>query len=244
MDKILHIFTTADGWVSLISLTFMEIVLGIDNIVFISIITNRVALAKQRSARNIGIALALVMRIILLSFISYLASAESTLFSLLGNDFSMRDIIMLAGGLFLLYKSTTEIHHKFNIDEEIETEKKTRVSFTQVIIQIIMVDIVFSFDSIITAIGLANDLSIMIMAVVISMIIMLLVTKSISQFIEKHPSVKMLALSFLLMIGVLLVIEAFDVHVSKGYVYFAMAFSLLVEMLNIRLHIKKSNRKS
>ena len=244
MDKILHIFTTADGWVSLISLTFMEIVLGIDNIVFISIITNRVALAKQRSARNIGIALALVMRIILLSFISYLASAESTLFSLLGNDFSMRDIIMLAGGLFLLYKSTTEIHHKFNIDEEIETEKKTRVSFTQVIIQIIMVDIVFSFDSIITAIGLAHDLSIMIMAVVISMIIMLLVTKSISQFIEKHPSVKMLALSFLLMIGVLLVIEAFDVHVSKGYVYFAMAFSLLVEMLNIRLHIKKSNRKS
>jgi len=221
----------------------MEIVLGIDNIVFISIITNRVALAKQRSARNIGIALALIMRIILLSFISYLASAESTLFSVMGNDFSMRDIIMLAGGLFLLYKSTTEIHHKFNVDEEIESEKKTRVSFAQVIFQIIVVDIVFSFDSIITAIGLANDLSIMIMAVVISMIIMLLVTKSISQFIEKHPSVKMLALSFLLMIGVLLVIEAFDVHVSKGYVYFAMAFSLLVEMLNIQLYIRKSKRK-
>jgi predicted tellurium resistance membrane protein TerC len=157
-----------------------------------------------------------------------------------GKDISLKDIMLLLGGLFLLYKSTTEIHHKFNVDEHLETEKKTKKSFSQVVMQIILINLVFSIDSIVTAIGLTESILIMFIAIITSMLIMVLVASGISKFVEEHPTVKMLALSFLLMIGCMLVIEAFEMHVPKGYIYFSMAFSLFVEMLNIRLR-KKQN---
>ena len=227
------------GLVSFLSLTLMEIVLGIDNIVFISILVARLPAEQQPKGRLIGISLALIVRIMLLFAISWLVKATDPVFTILEMPFSIRDLILIAGGLFLLYKSTTEIHHKLEGEEESNREVKV-VSFSSVITQIILLDIVFSFDSILTAIGLVDNIWIMVVAVVISMGVMLVAAKSISNFIEKHPTVKMLALSFLLLIGVMLVLEGFEVHIPKFAIYFAIFFSLFVEVLNIRAKKKKA----
>lgn len=231
------------GIISMISLTFMEVVLGIDNIIFVSIVAGRVEKKDQKRARNLGLMLAMVIRIALLFIIQLIIQAEQTLFTIPidfpGNAISIKELVLIAGGLFLIYKATTEIHHKFNVDDHVETESKTKQKFNAVVLQILMLNIVFSVDSIVTAIGLTQNVIIMMIAVVLSMLIMLAVSGTISNFVEKHPTVKMLALSFLLMIGFMLIVEAFEIHVPKGYVYFAMAFSLFVEMLNIRLKRKK-----
>ncbi len=233
------------GIISLVSLTFMEIVLGIDNIIFVSIIAGRAEKKDQKRVRNIGLFLAMILRLALLFLIQLIIDASNPIFTIPleilreGAKISIKDLVLIGGGLFLIYKSTTEIHHKFNVDEHIETERKTKQKFNAIIVQILLLNIVFSIDSIVTAIGLTQNIIIMMIAIILSMVIMLLVSNSISNFVDKHPTVKMLALSFLLMIGFTLILEAFEIHVPKGYLYFAMAFSLLVEMLNIRLRVKK-----
>lgn len=236
----LAIFSHTETWISLLTLTVMEIVLGIDNIIFISIISGRLPKEQQPKARSMGIIAALGIRIVLLIFIQHITEMTEPLFHVMGLGFGGRELIMLAGGLFLISKSTMEIHEKMEGQEEDHTKKIKHPTFTNIVFQVIMIDIVFSFDSIITAVGLANDLIIMIAAVVISMIIMLMSASRISAFIEKHPTMKMLALSFLLMIGFLLILEGCSVHVEKGYVYFAMAFSILVEVLNMRVRKGRS----
>jgi len=240
------ILSTA-GLISLVTLTFMEIILGIDNIIFVSIVAGRAEKKDQKRARNLGLLLAMVIRVLLLFVIKWIIEAQKPIFSLPfdfeGKDISIKDLVLICGGLFLIYKSTTEIHHKFNVDEHIETESKTKKPFNAIIVQILMLNLVFSIDSIVTAIGLTQSILIMFVSIVASMLIMLLISSSISNFVEKHPTVKMLALSFLIMIGMMLIIEAFEFHVPKGYTYFAMAFSLFVEMLNIRLRTKLNARK-
>lgn len=230
---------TTEAIISLLTLTLLEIVLGIDNIIFISIVSDKLPKEQQKRARSIGILLALVVRVGLLFGISWIVGLKEPLFYAFKMGFSGRDIILFLGGLFLLAKSTTEIHHKLEGETEDDTSKKV-FTMRSAIIQIVLLDIVFSFDSILTAVGLVDSVYIMIVAVVIALGVMLAFAQAISNFVNKHPSIKMLALSFLIMIGLLLVAEAFHVHVPKGYVYFAMAFSLLVEMLNLRLD-KKSN---
>ncbi|MBC5992762.1 TerC family protein [Pontibacter cellulosilyticus] len=240
----MEIFANPDTWISLLTLTFMEVVLGIDNIVFISIIVSRLPKEQQAKGRNIGLMLALVFRVILLMFIAWIVSASKPIFSIdlpFSNDefaVSWRDIILFAGGLFLLAKSVTEIHNKLEGEEESHGEAKVYASLNRVLIQIILIDIVFSFDSILTAVGLAQEIIVMIVAVILAMIIMLIFAKYVSDFVNKHPTVKMLALAFLLLIGFMLVVEALHQHIPKGYIYFAMFFSLLVEMLNMRLRKK------
>jgi predicted tellurium resistance membrane protein TerC len=238
------IFANPDTWISLLTLTFMEVVLGIDNIVFISIIVSRLPKELQAKGRNIGLGLALVFRIILLMFISWIIGASAPLFSInlpfTAEDFavSWRDIILFAGGLFLLAKSVTEIHNKLEGEEELHNENKGHATMGKVLIQIILIDIVFSFDSILTAVGLAQEVLVMIIAVIIAMGIMVVFAKYVSDFVNKHPTVKMLALAFLILIGFMLVVEALHQHIPKGYIYFAMFFSLLVEMLNMKLRKK------
>jgi len=239
------VFTTR-GILSLLTLTVMEIVLGIDNIVFISIISSKIELGKRSRARNYGLALALIPRIILLLFLSWIISLDKPLltFSQIEVDgqplsISWKGIIFLVGGLFLIYKSTTEIHDKLEGEDDSDPEPKL-ISFARAIFQIVMINAVFSFDSILTAIGLADNFYVMAIAVVIAMFIMMLFSGAVSRFINKHPTMKMLALSFLLMIGLLLVAEGFNIHIPKGYIYFAMAFSILVEMLNLRLRKKST----
>lgn len=240
-----EIFASVDTWISLFTLTLMEIVLGIDNIIFISIVAGKLPASEQGKARTIGLMLALIFRVILLLFISYIVGMKDPLFTLdlpFGlADFAVtgRDLILFAGGLFLIAKSTTEIHGKLEGEEEdAPTVKKVAHSLGKVVAQIILIDIVFSFDSILTAVGLVDHVTIMIMAVIISMGIMLAFSKVISDFVNDHPTIKMLALAFLIMIGFMLVLEALHQHVPKGYVYFAMAFSLVVELLNMRLRKK------
>lgn len=240
----MEIFANPDTWISLLTLTFMEVVLGIDNIVFISIIVSRLPKEQQAKGRNIGLMLALVFRVILLMFIAWIVSASKPIFSIdlpfTDDEFavSWRDIILFAGGLFLLAKSVTEIHNKLEGEEEGHGESKVYASLSRVLIQIILIDIVFSFDSILTAVGLAQEIIVMIIAVVLAMGIMLIFAKYVSDFVNKHPTVKMLALAFLILIGFMLVVEALHQHIPKGYIYFAMFFSLLVEMLNMRLRKK------
>lgn len=231
----MEILNSPEMWISLLTLTLMEIVLGIDNIIFISIIAGRLPKEEQKKARTLGLTLALGIRIILLLFVSWLAGLTDPVITIMEKGFSARDLIMMGGGLFLLGKSTLEIHHKLEGEDNVEGKKLIRASFSQIIFQILLLDIVFSLDSIITAIGLVKEAGIMIAAVVISMGVMMVFAGKIGDFIEKHPTLKMLALSFLLMIGLILFAEGFGVHVPKGYVYFAMAFSLLVEMLNMRM---------
>jgi predicted tellurium resistance membrane protein TerC len=226
---------TAEGLISLLTLSVLEIVLGIDNIIFISILADRLPKEEQQRARSIGIALALLVRIALLTGIAWLASLTSDLFTVFGMGFSGRDVILFMGGLFLLYKATTEIHNKLEGEEEDVNPGARRLTLRTAVIQIILIDIVFSFDSILTAVGLVDEIIIMIVAVIIALTVMLIFAGKISGFINQHPTIKMLALSFLVMIGVLLVAEAFEFHVPKGYVYFSMAFSLGVEMLNLRM---------
>lgn len=234
-----ELFTSA-GLISLFTLTALEIVLGIDNIIFISIIAGKLPEHQRGQARTIGILAALGVRVLLLLGITWIVGLTAPIFSLgfleslgVDPDLSGRDLILLAGGLFLLAKSTSEIHHKVEGAHEGASQAAV-ASLTAAIAQIIIVDIVFSFDSILTAIGLVKSVLIMIIAVILSMSVMLFAAKSISDFVEKHPALKILALAFLVLIGFLLVVEAFDVHVPKGWIYFAMAFSFIVELLNMR----------
>ncbi len=238
---LISLLTSPEAWLSLITLSVMEIVLGIDNVIFISLVTNKLPVETQNKARKIGLFLALFIRLILLSIISYIVNEMTEpIFTIFEHGLSWRDIILLAGGLFLLYKSTAEIMELLE-GHSGGGGKKINPTFWNVVMQVIVIDIVFSFDSIITAVGLAKELPIMITAVVISMVIMLFFATAISKFIDKHPSIKLLALAFLLTIGVLLIAESFGQHVSKGYVYFAMAFSIMVEVLNMRMRKKNGD---
>lgn len=219
---------------ALLTLSAMEIVLGIDNIIFISIVVSKAPKQRQEMIRNLGIALALLMRIALLLSITWMLSLSAPLITLFAKSFSGRDLILLTGGLFLLAKSTLEIHHKLESSSlQTPTNIKTQ-SVTSLLIQIILLDIVFSLDSVITAIGMVQQIWIMLTAMIVAMVVMLASAKSISNFVNKHPTVKLLALSFLILIGVMLVMEGMGQHIEKGYIYFAMAFSLAVEALNIQ----------
>lgn len=224
---------------ALATLTFLEIVLGIDNIIFISIVTNKLPKENQSKTRTIGLLLALIFRIGLLASLSYIIKLTDPVFTLFDHGFSIRDLILSAGGLFLLVKSTLEIHHKIEGENQEEHNSKKQVSIASVLAQIVVLDIVFSFDSILTAIGLTETLWVMITAVILSMIIMIFAAGSISDFINKHPTLQMLALSFLLLIGFMLVVEGFHYEIPKGYIYFSVFFSLLVEFLNMKLRKKK-----
>jgi predicted tellurium resistance membrane protein TerC len=231
---------SAEGLISLLTLTFLEIVLGIDNIVFISIVSGRLPAGQQGKARNIGIILALVVRILLLLAINWIIGLTAVIFTI--NEFSLsyRDLILILGGLFLLAKSTSEMHSKIEGTHE---EKKIKVlTFQGAIIQIVLLDLVFSLDSILTAVGLVENVTIIIIAIVISLGVMLIFAKKISTFINEHPAMKILAISFLMMIGLVLVIEGLHVHVPKGYIYFSMAFALGVELINMK--VRKSAKKS
>ena len=221
-------------WIALATLTGLEIVLGIDNIIFISILVGKLPEPKQPRARTLGLALAMIMRVILLVFLSWIMGLTRPLFTILGNEISGRDIILIAGGLFLLGKSTLEIHGKLE-GKEGRASERVESSYAGVLIQIILLDIVFSLDSVITAIGMANQLFVMISAVVIAVIFMMLASGSISRFVERHPTIKILALSFLLLIGIALIGDGLELHIPKGYIYFAMAFSVFVEMINLRI---------
>jgi predicted tellurium resistance membrane protein TerC len=225
-------------WTALLTLTALEIVLGIDNIIFISILADRLPVSQRQRARTTGLLLAMLMRIAMLFSIGWMLGLTQTLFTVATHPFNGRDLILLLGGLFLLYKSTTEIHAKLEGEEhECETGAGT-VSFMSVIVQIVLLDIVFSLDSVITAIGMTTNITIAVVAVMISIGIMLVAAKPLADFVNRHPTVKILALSFLLLIGMTLVAEGFGQHIPKGYIYFAMAFSVFVEMLNLRLRKK------
>jgi predicted tellurium resistance membrane protein TerC len=224
-------------WIAFLTLTVLELVLGIDNVIFISILSGKLPAEQQSKARYIGLTLALVMRVILLFSLTWVMGLTEPLFTVFHQAVSGRDLILLVGGLFLLAKSTHEIHGSLE-GEEGHASKKVYASFTSVIVQIMLLDIVFSLDSVITAVGMVDNIWIMIAAVVISIIAMMLFAGSIGAFVQRHPTIKMLALSFLLLIGVTLIAEGLHQHISKGYIYFAMAFSVFVELLNIRLRKK------
>jgi len=234
-----HLFTI-ESLLALATLTFLEIILGIDNIIFISIVTNKLPKAQQPKARFIGLSLALIFRIILLMGIAYIIGLTKPLFNIFQHEVSWRDIILALGGLFLIAKSTSELHAKTTGIEHAHKETKTAV-FSTIIFQIVLLDIVFSFDSILTAIGLSNQIPIMVTAIVISIIVMMLFSGAISEFVNKHITLQILALSFLILIGFMLMIEAFHYHVPKGYIYFAVAFSLAVEVINLRVRKSSSS---
>jgi predicted tellurium resistance membrane protein TerC len=231
--------TSPEIWIALLTLTMLEVVLGIDNVVFISILAGKLPGEQQQRARTVGLALAMITRILLLLSISVIIRLTEPIFTILEEDFSGRDLILLAGGLFLLGKSTFEIHEKLE-GHEGHTSVRVPPSFAAVIVQIIILDVVFSLDSVITAVGTAEHVEVMIAAVVIAVLVMLVSAGPISAFVERHPTVKMLALSFLLLIGMSLVAESLDQHIPKGYIYFAMAFSVFVEILNLRLRTPTS----
>lgn len=220
-----------------VTLCALELILGIDNIIFISILSSKLPKDEQKKARNMGLGLAVLTRVGLLMSISWVVSLTAPLFTLLKEEVSGRDLILIIGGLFLIAKSTHEIHQKLESSEEASLASAP-TKFLNVIFQILLLDMVFSLDSVITAVGMSNEISIMIAAVVVSTVVMILTAQSISQFVDNHPTIKILALSFLILIGVTLIAEGFDQHISKGYIYFAMGFSLLVETLNIRLRKK------
>jgi predicted tellurium resistance membrane protein TerC len=241
MDMLLALAADVPGdgsvIVALLTLTVLEIVLGVDNIIFISILAAKLPKEQQAKARNLGLALAMVVRVGLLFSLTWIARLTSDLFTVAGHGISGRDLILLGGGLFLLFKSTAEIHHKLE-GEEGSVSSRTAPTFSSVLVQILLLDIVFSLDSVITAVGMVRDIWVMIVAVVIAMGFMIGFAGPISAFVERHPTVKMLALSFLLLIGTALIAEGLDHSIPKGYIYFAMAFSVLVESLNIRLRRK------
>ena len=243
-ESVLHSFdwiSGAEGWVALATLTVLEIVLGIDNIIFISILAGRLPPEQREKARKLGLSLAMFIRIALLLSITWVMGLTAPLFSLpiMGQEISGRDLILLLGGLFLIAKSTHEIHDKLE-GEDGSRNAKVAASFTAVIIQILLLDIVFSLDSVITAVGMAEHVSVMIIAVIIAVGVMFVSAGPISDFVERHPTVKMLALAFLLLIGVSLIGEGLDQHIPKGYIYFAMGFSVFVEAINLRVRSKKS----
>ncbi len=222
-----------DAWIGLLTLIVLEIVLGVDNVVFISILAGKLPEDQQARARQVGLALALITRIIMLLAISWIIGLTAPLFSVLGQQISGRDLILLIGGVFLLGKATHEIHERLE-GESGHADAKVVPSFTAVVLQIMVLDVVFSLDSVITAVGMVDEIMIMIIAVIVAIAIMLFSAGSISDFVNKHPTVKMLALSFLLLIGFTLVVEGLHQHIPKGYIYFAMAFSVFVELLNLR----------
>ena len=228
--------TDPNAWVALLTLTSLEIILGIDNIIFISVLVGRLPESERERGRNFGLALAMVSRILLLLSITWVMKLNDILFTILSNDISGRDLILLCGGLFLLAKSTHEIHNI--MEDQVNTndsKSNTVITFGSVLLQVAVIDLVFSLDSVITAVGLADELQIMILAILISVGIMILSATSIGNFVDEHPTVKMLALSFLILVAVTLVAEGLDFHFPKGYIYFAMAFSFFVEILNLRV---------
>jgi predicted tellurium resistance membrane protein TerC len=227
--------TDPHAWIGLITLTALEVVLGIDNIIFISILSGKLPVDQQSRARRVGLFLAMIMRILLLLSLAWIMRLTKPLFSIWGNQFSGRDLILIVGGLFLLAKSTHEIHEKLEGHEESGGRVRSAPTFASVIIQIMFLDIIFSLDSVITAVGMINHVGIMITAIILAVIIMMIFANTVSDFVHRHPTIKMLALSFLLMIGLMLLVDGFGYHVPKGYIYFAMAFSVFVEMLNIRM---------
>ena len=229
--------TQPEAWVALVTLTILEIVLGIDNIVFISIITGKLPPEQQQKGRLIGLGMAMFGRIVLLLSISWIMGLTKPIFEAFGREVSARDLILIAGGLFLLAKATHEIHNKVEGHGE-EHEVKGTVTFKSAIVQILIIDLVFSLDSVITAVGMAEHVEIMILAVVIAVIFMMVMAKPVADFIEEHPTVKMLALSFLLLVGVALIADGFHVHIPRAYIYFAMGFSVFVECLNLRAQKK------
>src|SRR5215207_3675148 len=233
-------FLTADGLIALVTLTVLEIVLGIDNVIFISILAGKLPAKDQEKARKIGLIGAMVMRILLLMSIAWIIQLTAPLFTVLNHSFSGRDLILAGGGLFLIFKATREIHEKLE-GEEGHLSARVAPSLAGVIGQIMLLDIVFSLDSVITAVGMADDLSVMIAAVVIAVGIMFVSSGSVARFVEAHPTVKVLALSFLLLIGVSLIADGFGMHIRKGFIYFAMGFSIFVEVINLR--VAKKSRK-
>jgi predicted tellurium resistance membrane protein TerC len=236
-----HWVSDPNAWVSLATLTLLEIVLGIDNVIFISILAGKLPPGQQAKARTLGLALALITRILLLLSIKWLMGLTEVLFSITGHGFSGKDLILLAGGLFLIAKGTHEIHAKLE-EPDSEQAPEARGGFVGVIVQIMLFDIVFSLDSVITAVGMANQLGVMITAVIMAVGVMLIAAGAISSFVNTHPTIKMLALAFLIMIGVVLVADGAGQHVERGYIYFAMAFSTIVEMLNLRNRKKPARR--
>jgi predicted tellurium resistance membrane protein TerC len=230
------------AWIALLTLTALEIVLGVDNVIFISILSSKLPEQQGARARTVGLALALVGRVVLLLSLAWVIGLTDPIFTLMDEEVSGRDIILVAGGLFLLAKATHEIHSSMEGDGHERAAKPS--SFSAVIAQILVLDIVFSLDSVITAVGMADDLGVMITAVVIAILFMMVSARAISSFIHRHPTVKMLALAFLLLVGVALVADGFEVHIPRGYVYFAMAFSVLVEMLNLRAKRRRAQESS
>ena len=236
----MELLTDPQAWIAFATLTALELVLGIDNIIFIAILVDKLPRERREFARRVGLFMAMFMRIGLLLVLAWIVGLVAPLFTVLGQEISGRDLILILGGLFLIWKSTGEIHQSLEGEEE-QAGGVAQATFTAVILQIMVVDLVFSLDSIITAVGMVDDLAVMIAAVVVSVALMMLFAGPIGRFVSDHPTIKMLALSFLVVVGVVLVAEGFDHHVPKGYVYFAMAFSLGVEMLNIRL--RKGSKK-
>ncbi len=236
----IELLSSPEAWIAFLTLTMLELVLGIDNIIFISILVDKLPKERREFARKIGLFMAMFMRIALLLVLAWIVGLVQPLFSVLGKDFSGRDLILILGGLFLVWKSTTEIHGSLE-GEEGHTAAGVKATFASVIMQIMVIDLVFSLDSIITAVGMVDDVRVMIAAVVVSVALMMVFAGPIGRFVSDHPTIKMLALTFLVVVGVVLIAEGFDHHVPKGYVYFAMAFSLGVEMLNI--HMRKRSKK-
>jgi len=230
----MQLLTDPQAWIALATLTALELVLGIDNVIFISILVDKLPAAQRERARRIGLFMAMFMRIGLLMVLSWIVGLVAPLFTVLGQAISGRDLILIAGGLFLIYKSTGEIHQSLE-GEEGHASSAVKATFSAVILQIMVVDIVFSLDSIITAVGMVDRIEVMIAAVILSVGLMMVFASTIGRFVSDHPTIKMLALSFLVVVGVTLIAEGFDHHVPKGYIYFAMAFSIGVEMLNIRM---------
>ena len=231
--------SSPEAWVALATLTLLEIVLGIDNIVFISVLVGRLPEAQRQRARVLGLALAMGTRILLLLVITWIMRLDTVLFSVLEVDISGRDLILIGGGLFLIGKATLEIHHSLEGADESGHAERAAAGFVGVLVQIALIDIVFSLDSVITAVGMAEHVEVMIIAIVIAIGVMMFAAGAIGRFVDSHPTVKMLALSFLVLIGVVLIAEGVDLHIPKGYIYFAMFFSLSVEMLNLRMRRRR-----
>ncbi|MGC4094794.1 MAG: TerC family protein [Polyangiaceae bacterium] len=240
----LELLTSPEAWLAFVSLTALEIVLGIDNIIFISILVGRLPQEQRARGRTLGLAVAMLMRIGLLLSITWVMGLSSDLFTVLGRGISGRDLILIGGGLFLLAKSTLEIHHSLEAHADGGPKTSGAASFGSVIAQIAVIDIVFSLDSVITAVGMASDVAVMIAAVIVAVLAMMFLAGPISTFVEQHPTLKVLALSFLILIGVALVGEGLELHIPKGYIYFAMAFSVTVEMLNMRLRKRAAAHKA
>ena len=234
----LEILTESETWVALFTLTSLEIILGIDNVIFISILAGKLPPEQQQRARTLGLSLAMITRVALLFSLSWIIGLTEPLFDILDKEFSGRDLILLGGGLFLVAKATLEIHEKLEGEEHVEHASRATASFASVIVQILLLDIVFSLDSVITAAGMADELAVMVAAVVIAVGVMLVSAGAISTFVNQHPTIKILALSFLLLIGTSLVAEGWGLHISKGYIYFAMGFSVFLELLNMRLRAR------